>query len=118
MKLQLISFKQAKALKEAGYPQGQTNIVYTTKDIKKFKEGDLVLRGWVNNNVIDAPYAIEIWLWLWREKGFQIDIEYATNTCNIYRYALFCKSFELIDPEETIIAAIEFLVDNDFLKQI
>ena len=118
MEQNIVSFKVAKAIKEAGYPQGQTNIVYVTKDIKKFKEEDLAIRGWVNNNVIDAPYAIEVWLWLWREKGLQIDIEYTTNTCNIYRHALFCKSFELIDPEETIIAAIEFLVNKDILKQV
>ena len=63
-----------------------------------------------------APTYLEVWLWLWQEKGIQIDIDYTTRTCSIFRYALCCKSFELSNPEEAIITAIEYLVDNDLIK--
>lgn len=119
-----VSFEVAKALKEAGYPQGETDSVYVTKDIDNFEEGELVdilYTTWVSDNVVDAPYAVEVWFWLWREKKICIN-------CNLDKYNLipqwWCNNEDGInyntpnfdDPEEAIVATIEGLVENHLIK--
>ena len=109
-----VSFKVAKALRKAGYPQEKHNGMY-------FKDGDdtplniivkSVLGGNVDEYLISAPTYLEAWLWLWREKRTDVTPEYDQIS------GLFssCGVSERDDPEDAIAAAIEYLVDNDGIK--
>lgn len=95
-----VSFKVAKAIKEAGYPQ-VGYYWYSPQGVECYSESDLDEVGYVS-----APTYIDVWLWLWREKGIPIQIDYA-----------FCGiDCQINDPEEAIISAIEYLADNDLIK--
>lgn len=105
-----VSFKVAKAIKEAGYPQGNTMSGYWVADEVKgrIKYGDAVnaVMWGKDNKIVDMPTYIDVWLWLWREKGTPIQVDYT-----------FCSiDCQLNDPEEAIIAAIEYLVENNLIK--
>lgn len=101
-----VSFKVAKALKEAGYPQEITK--------------ETVFHALFDPMYCVCPYAMDVWLWLWREKGIQIDVVSTfEKTCFIAIWKLGERIFSQcknVDPEEAIIAAIEYLVDNDLIK--
>lgn len=63
---------------------------------------------------------MEVWLWLWREKKIDLQMLGYKNgkaKCYIERSNIH-EDFlsEMCDPEEAIIAAIEYLVDNDLIK--
>lgn len=124
-----VSFKVAKAIKEAGYPLQRFQTVsreqfeaghgykYST-DENFYSESPSILYP-EDLDTIDLYYCptyIEVWLWLWREKKIAIPI-----TCNKEErwspYGLFSSIYEdYSDPEEAIIVAIEHLVDNDLIK--
>lgn len=114
-----VSFETAKALKEAGYPQNLTDEVYVTKDIDDiYEKGDLEYRwyeAWENDSIIDAPFVMEAWLWLWREKKEYLEIEHEgyphTGVC-LTNYV----DAPFYDPEEAIKKAIEYLVTNNLIK--
>lgn len=116
-----VSFKVAKAIKDAGYPQGQADSFYVIKDTDEFEEGELVdmydsvwAATWVDDNVVDAPYATEVWLWLWREKRIAVEADYSCAN-NVWFDGGICgKKFN--DPEDVIIAGIEYLVEQNLLK--
>lgn len=63
---------------------------------------------------IAAPTYLESWIWLWREKKSIIQV--------LFDGEWYCQSttanqaFSSSDPEEAIIAAIDYLVDNDLIK--
>lgn len=116
-----VSFKVAKAIKEAGYPQGIENTAYYNEDgvlVKPF-----VFNG--GNEIADAPTYIDVWLWLW-ENGISIriekddytfDDEYCTawgKDAEILYQKYYDKSVE--NPEKAISEAINYLVDNDLIK--
>lgn len=110
-----VSYKVAKALRDAGYPQGKTLYRYVTCDVDTYKEGEIIdafYEVWASNNVIDAPLALDVWLWLWREKMFSIDVD----CYNCIKWATNINGIEFNDPEEAIIAGIEYLVDKKLLK--
>ena len=117
-----VSFSVAKYLKEAGYPQGETDLQYVTKDVDTFKCGDIIdsfYENWAANNVIDAPFVMAVWLWLWREKGIQITrgidfccIWIPDEKGNYISKATIKKD----DPEEAIEKAIEYLVENNLIE--
>lgn len=104
------SFKVAKALKEAGYPQDRTESHYTNC-------GELIYYGIAGETGFDAPTYLETWIWLWREKGKFIDIlkDCTGKFAAFYREEI-TKICESSDPEEAIIAAIEDLVENNLIK--
>lgn len=72
-----------------------------------------------------CPLAMEVWLWLWRDKNIRFDVEdlwdatlsYPERGCasNTNQLGGICTQ-ESSDPEEAIIAAIEYLVDNKLFK--
>lgn len=103
-----VSFKAAKAIKEAGYSQGVENTAWYNE--KGFLVKPYVFNG--GNEIADAPTYFEVGLWLWREKKINVIPEYDQIS------GLFssCGVSERDDPEEAIIAAIEYLVDNDLIK--
>lgn len=108
-----VSFKVAKAIKEAGYPQiGQfrthdSDFYAPNGEKESSMEFDLIPDGYVY-----APFYLEVWLWLWREKKINVIPEYDQIS------GLFssCGVSERDDPEEAIIAAIEYLVDKNLIK--
>lgn len=103
MKQKRVSFKVAQVVKEAGYPQISQRFQYTYECTLV----DLVRDGGICYGPV-APTYLDVWLWLWREKDLvKMDVwdKYINDIANNY-----------IDPEEAIIAAIEYLVDNELIK--
>lgn len=108
MEQKRVSFKIAKAIKEAGYPQElpPTPVWYY------YHDGSLRYGALDSDDKCEAPYVMSVWLWLWREKKINVTPEYDQIS------GLFssCGVSEREDPEEAIIAAIDYLVDNNLLK--
>lgn len=112
-----VSFEVAKAIKDAGYPQSNMRNTFFNK------QGELLVVTNINDRIeydIYAPTYLDVWLWLCREKGIYLN----TNT---QRSGIVCvylddtiihkiKDMKLTDPEEAIIAAIEYLTDNNLIK--
>lgn len=158
MELKRVSFKVAKALKEAGYPQPEidspetdiwgyikhpSNCYFTGSHsyYDDYRESRLewdetdelhTIADWANEieprfygSAIAAPTYIDTWLWLWREKNVRFDVEdlwdaelsYPERGCasNTNQLGGICTP-EVSDPEEAIIAAIEYLADNNLIK--
>lgn len=112
-----VSFKVAKAIKEAGYTQHKTPYLYVTKDYSTFREGEMIdcfFENSAGNNVVDAPFAVEVWLWLWREKHIAVEADYSCANDDWFDGGICGKKFK--DPEESIIAAIDYLVDSNLIK--
>lgn len=117
--MNIVSFKVARTLKEVGYPQyGSCDEYYNQEGrvIDKFCD--------INKLIYPAPTYLDVWLWLWRTRGFYIDIAhyYNSNEVTIWdnKYNKI-KSIECMgnsDPEEVIEKAIEYLVTktNDLIK--
>lgn len=104
-----VSFNIAKVLKETGYPQ--EGDVHSTYYDEQHKE---TFVPFVCNRSRDylAPTYMEVWFWLW-DKGICIEIK------NNHYYTLTKvnnQRFHGDDPEEAIIAAIEYIIDNDLIK--
>lgn len=123
MEQKRVSFKVAKAIKDAGYPQdnvpiteiGWYNIarVYT-KQLPTYWEGD-------HRFVAIAPTYLDVWLWLWRDKRFAIPADYFGYDNDYWSSCVPISGnrfefFEPHDPEEAIIAAIEYIVDHNLLS--
>lgn len=104
-----VSFKVAKAIKEAGYPQNYSfNVSVYDKEGKEVAIGDTDIP--LNCEAILAPAYLEVGLWLWREKDIYCEIK------DGYLYVAGDELECYNDPEEAIIEAIEYLVDNDLIK--
>ena len=121
-----VSFNVAKAIKQAGYPQEKKDgtALYPVKGEFKGKlcgyNSDAPERDKLS---IVAPTYFEVWDWLWREKKCYIQPELCFKSNNessfvcidkINHIALVKSSSQ--DPEEAIIAAIEYLAENNLLK--
>lgn len=121
MTQKIVTFKVAKAIKEAGYPQKKlTTKVYL---VNCDKEGELAhYTSALYYDCVVVPTYIEVWLWLWREKKNEIDIQVLSRRGGGGRVRVFpdyfklSKVFELNDPEEAIAKAIEYLVENNLIK--
>lgn len=116
-----VSFEVAKAIKDAGYPQENlTDKVYL---LNCDKEGKLAhYNSALYYDCAVAPTYLEVWLWLWREKKIAIPADYFGYENNYWESCVPIDNdkFEFFshmkDPEEAIIAAIEYLVTNKLLK--
>lgn len=110
-----VSFETAKALKEAGYPQENNRICYS-------EIGDLItISGSTNldfsTDFLAAPTYLEVWLWLWREKKIAIDVrEFNEEWDSVFVHTYSYVSTSKTDPEEAIIVAINYLVENNLIK--
>lgn len=120
-----VTFKVAKALKDAGYPQKTRGTVFATETFihngTSFGMGCQITRpfGIPHKYLADIPTYLEVWLWLWREKKACIGILFDDGDCavEIWSNKSFLRDFESkFDPEEAIINAIEFLVENNLIK--
>jgi len=133
-----VSFEVAKAIKEAGYPQGDKNSgltdVYPLEDhddnvIPYTRIGKLTtnyhcqtFRILSDIPFVVAPTYLEVWLWLWKEKGIYISVERIFTTegvrvsCSVsYGVNIYLLKYRL-NPEAAIIAAIEYLVKQNLIK--
>ena len=109
-----VSFNVAKALKEAGYPQN-FNTYYFDKECNTW-EYSFAQKNELDFNMLYAiPTYMEARLWLWREKDLRIYYNAIIGKVEIIgsNIKLSC----IPDPEEAIIAAIEYLVENNLIKQ-
>lgn len=128
-----VSFEVGYAIKEAGYPQGNTDECYLTADHNQFyKKGQIVdnTEGeWtvLTKNLSDIPTYLEVWVWLWNEKNIKICVEPKVsvngNNENIEVYILapfYALPHSMIrlynNPEKAIIDAIEYLTDSNLIK--
>lgn len=98
-KLEIVSFEVAKAIEEAGYPQGQEKYCYRSNGEMYIFEN---MFDHIPDYCCDAPTYIEVWVWLWRKK--KVDKQH-----------LFILDPNK-DPEESISAEIKYLVDNNLIK--
>ena len=103
-----VSFNIAKAIKEAGYPQ-------------EAEENELSYSEYCSESKIFVliPYVMEVWLWLWKEKGIYLNIDSKVRNMTGVLIIIDEKAIKFIereDPEEAIISAIEYLVNNDLIK--
>lgn len=100
-----VSFKVAKAIKDAGYP-------FEYDDCNIIDNCDANLDKWKFwSKFINCTY-IDVWLWLWREKKRNVT-PIPTSPWDGFWSS---EGGKYPDPEEAIIAAIEYLVDNDLIK--
>lgn len=112
MEQKRVSYKVAKAINEAGYPQ-KGHVFYVRHgeeliDCPKYIELE---------NAIYAPTYFDVWLWLWRKKDMRIK---DTHDGAVWVW-IGNESHRYIevgtkDPEEAIIATIDYLVDNNLIK--
>lgn len=131
-----VSSKITKVLKDAGYPLERFQTVsreqfeaghgykYST-DKNYYSESPSILYPEDNDaiDMYDCPFCFDAWLWLWKTKKICLEIEKAhTHDLYIQRDCVCgteqCGGFytqEFADPEEAIIAAIEYLCDNDLI---
>ena len=116
MEQKRVSFKVAKAIKEAGYPQWSVEGADNTK-LAYDCVGEMWEIRYFDQNPQDyytAPTYLDVWLWLWREKKITIDIvggiEFRIHITD--NFIGGCGD----NPEEAIIKAIEYLVDNNLIK--
>lgn len=137
-----VSLEIAKALKDAGYPQPQTdvwgyvihpnNCYFTGKYsyYDEYRERRLewdekdefhTTDDWADEiepsfygSAIAAPSYLEVWLWLIREKKINLSPIY-WNSDKSWHVPGFIKD-RCNDPEDAIISAINYLVENKLLK--
>lgn len=94
-----ISLKVAKAVEKAGYSFSYEVNEYFTQYF---------------------PTYIEIWLWLWREKKAMLIVDgFELGMAEVVIYlqnSIYNTNHIANDPEEAIIAAIDYLVDENLIK--
>lgn len=110
-----VSIEVAKALKEAGYPLE----IKTIEDAENLGwQGKAFFVGMATCALL--PYVMDVWLWLWREKGIKIVAEPRQKVFVYIKTAFyglpkeFASVFE--DPEEAIEKAIEYFITNNLIK--
>lgn len=123
-----VSFEVAKALKEAGYDEvcqygycvvdGIPTLVKTEEEWERHPINNSDMYDFLvctcqeieGKEDCTAPTYLEVWLWLWREKKYPINVD-----CHIGgngKWSTDMSIEDYTDPEEAIIAAIESLVDD------
>lgn len=114
MELKRVSFKIAKAVKEAGYPQDYEAFYSNDGELHVNMSYEYKTYMYKNQIGYSAPTYLAVWLWLWREKNIRIHPAYKSVTIMPLGTLLDCSN----DPEEAISAAVRYLVDNDLIKQL
>lgn len=116
MAQKIVSFEVAKALKDASYPQECDRFCSVPP-----KYQDI-------GRKIAQPTYIDAWLWLWREKGWFLKIIPSGKVEFHFQILQYDKEYEewhsegvaslscFQDPEEAIIKAIDYLVENNLIK--
>lgn len=120
--MKIVSFKVAKAIKEAGYPLQRFHTVSREQFEHGWGQGIYGESPSIlypeDNDFVDmyfCPTYIDVWLWLWKEKEIYIQVERKYCMLSFPHYDSCTFSLDS-SPEESIITAIEWLVDNDYIK--
>ena len=136
-----VSFKVAKAIKEAGYLQPETDVLgyvnnpnncyftgrhsywdeYRERRIEWDEENELhTIQDWADENepsyygtAIAAPTYLDVWLWLWREKKIAIEVNHSFKEG---WFSSLLRDERFPTQEDVIIATIEYLVENNLIK--
>lgn len=124
----IVSFEVAKAIEKIGFPQpdknsGITNVYPLEDHDDNFTPYTRIGKLTTNYHCqtfrvlsdipfVGAPTYIDVWLWLWREKKYPIDVD----CYNATHWSTDIVSGEFTDPEEAIVEAIDYLVDNNLIK--
>lgn len=125
MEQKRVSFKVATALKDAGYPQelNDKNEYYSTNIDKENPDCEITDEPFTpysfETSVYEyyvAPTYLDVWLWLWREKGIRLPIGYHKETFVVVDETNMIEFYSKNDPEESIEKAIDYLIDNKLLK--
>ncbi len=102
-----VTFDVAMALKEAGYPQ---------EDCDEYLNEYGAIDAYLGHNTARPTY-LDVWLWLWREKGRELSLNYDRDFKN---WDSWIKGMDAPsignDPEEAIEVAIKYIVDNNLIK--
>lgn len=118
MKQKRVTFKVAKAIKEAQYSQNYSfNISVYDKDGKEIVIGDANIP--LNCDAIIAPTYLDVWQWLWKEKDIRlvpVDTTVSGKYIGVVAVRIGLHIFRGETPEEAIASAINYLVDNDLIK--
>ena len=120
-----VSFKVAKALKEAGYPQEYEAFYSNDGELHVNMSYEYKTYMYKNQIGYSAPTYLDVWLWLWREKKIYINVILAYLTD--FHYVVYRNDYEWIKivepnknrystPEEAIVASVNYLVENDLIK--
>lgn len=133
--MERVIFEVAKALKEAGYPQDKSEYdegyaisevyyeVYSSRDDRWHPnsadtgrllsfDDDYFYPDDCGEYCV-APSYMEAWLWLWREKKIWIQVRHMGNG-NWFR--CYATDQDFSDPEEAIIATIDYLVEHNLIQ--
>lgn len=135
MELKIVSFKVAKAIKEAGYDvicdygycvtDGIPYLVKTEEEWERHAINNSDMQDFLactcqqveGKDDCTAPTYLEVWLWLLREKDLIIEhITDGTVYINISNDKAVQLEEGYFDPEEAIINTIEYLVEHKLLK--
>lgn len=110
-----VTLKVANAIAKAGY-WGKYGHRCEVQEIVDSEQ--LLLKADYSLLSMRVPTYMQVWLWLWREKKIHIEIvERQDNETVAYvGNGRDTKRFLKHDPEEAIIAAIEYLITNDLIK--
>lgn len=129
MEQKRVSLEVAKAIKEAGYNE-PCDMYYHIYDDAYESEMSLEMTGngckdfinSLNRYRCAAPTYFDVWLWRYKKICLEVEKLYAHESY-IQRGCVCgteqCGGFytpEVADPEEAIIAAIEYLCENDLIK--
>lgn len=126
MEQKFVSFKVAKVLKEAGYWNPGTIIKCSYNNGCYIDDGRFYENGCVCpwNKLYPAPTYLEVWLWLWRQKGITLEpskegilvLECEDENGQLYYSHNIYSQDENKDPEQAIANAIEYLAKNNLIK--
>lgn len=122
--MKIVSIEVAKAIKEAGYPLQRFHTVSREQFEHGwgpgiYSESPSILYP-EDNDFVDmylCPTYIEVWLWLWKEKGIKLSVEPNDDETECYTKDLGKLISEFgSNPDEAIEAAIKYLVENNLIK--
>ncbi len=123
MEQKQVTFKVAKVIKEAGgiFPANEYYALFKDESNKGSWQTETICCPSLGiiGECYAAPTYLDVWLWLWREKKIQIDVEFISSNLVgnfVLGQRVFTNGCYQIDPEDAIIAAIDYLVDNDLIK--
>lgn len=130
--MKIVSLKVAKAIKEAGYPLQRFHTVSREQfeygwGSGIYGESPSILYP-EDNDFVDmyfCPTYLEVWLWLCKTGITFYPAKYSAHNPSGWS-CYYCDNMRIIDidtfgiyidPEDAIVAAIEYLVENNLLKQ-
>lgn len=115
-----VSFKVAKAIKEAGYWDPNTTLTSQYNNPCYAKNEKLYENGCICDweDIFPAPTYLDVWLWLWKSDKWIITLNLSWTGYALAHVVIDGDDvdFKGCDQEEAIVSAIDYLVDFDLIK--